>query len=63
MEEIRSMCGICPQHNILYDELSAKEHLQVFAGIKGVPADKVANEVSSRASRLVQWGLLAHMPF
>lgn len=41
MEEIRSMCGICPQHNILYDELSAVEHLYIFAGIKGVPADKV----------------------
>ena len=51
MEEIRSMCGICPQHNILYDELSAKEHLEVFAGIKGVPADKVAAEVSSCADK------------
>ena len=46
MEEIRSMCGICPQHNILYDELTAKEHLLIFAGIKGVPADKTEAEVS-----------------
>ncbi|KAK7506756.1 hypothetical protein BaRGS_00002231 [Batillaria attramentaria] len=46
MEEIRTMCGICPQHNILYDELTAEEHLQIFAGIKGVPTDKMASEVS-----------------
>ncbi|XP_076447270.1 cholesterol transporter ABCA5-like isoform X2 [Babylonia areolata] len=45
VEEIRTMCGICPQHNILYDELSAKEHLVIFAGIKGVPADKTEAEV------------------
>ena len=50
MEEIRSMCGICPQHNILYDDLSAKEHLEIFAGIKGVPANMVAAEVSTCAA-------------
>ncbi|KAK7506564.1 hypothetical protein BaRGS_00002039, partial [Batillaria attramentaria] len=45
MEEIRTMCGICPQHNILYDELTAEEHLRIFAGIKGVPEDKIDGQV------------------
>ncbi|KAK6171363.1 hypothetical protein SNE40_019569 [Patella caerulea] len=45
MEKIRSMCGICPQHNILYDELSCKEHLRVFAGIKGVHSGKVESVI------------------
>jgi ABC-type multidrug transport system ATPase subunit len=46
MEELRSMCGICPQHNILYDELTTEEHLMIFAGIKGVPTNDVEKEVS-----------------
>lgn len=31
MEEIRKMTGICPQHDILFDELTPREHLQFFA--------------------------------
>ncbi len=46
MERIRSMCGVCPQHNILYDELTTIEHLKVFAGIKGVPVHRQEEEVS-----------------
>lgn len=34
MEEIRKMTGICPQHDILFDELTTKEHLQFFARIR-----------------------------
>ena len=34
MEEIRKMTGICPQHDVLYDELTPREHLQFFARIR-----------------------------
>jgi ATP-binding cassette subfamily A (ABC1) protein 5 len=34
MEEIRKMTGICPQHDVLFDELTAREHLQFFARIR-----------------------------
>ena len=47
MEIIRQKTGICPQHNILFDDLTCVEHLQLFAGIKGVPDDKVEKEVDS----------------
>ncbi|KAL8586837.1 hypothetical protein ACOMHN_052713 [Nucella lapillus] len=60
MEEIRSMCGICPQHNILYDELTAEEHLVIFAGIKGVPSDRVYTEVK-RAMQSVDMLDQAHV--
>ncbi|XP_059141174.1 cholesterol transporter ABCA5-like [Physella acuta] len=43
LEYIRNLCGICPQTNILYDELSCAEHLKMFANIKGVP-DHLINE-------------------
>ncbi|OLY81216.1 ABC transporter A family member 9 [Smittium mucronatum] len=30
--------GICPQHDILWDDLSISEHLYFYARIKGIPA-------------------------
>ena len=51
------MCGICPQHNILYEELTTKEHLIIFAGIKGVPAEQTEQEVSQGFFYLKKWWL------
>ena len=30
------MSGLCPQHNVLYDNLTVEEHLWFFANLKGV---------------------------
>lgn len=35
MSEIRKILGVCPQHDILWNELTAKEHLVMFGMIKG----------------------------
>ena len=45
MDEIRCNIGICPQHNVLFDELTVVEHLEMYAVIKGVPSPLVAQEV------------------
>ncbi|CAG5124848.1 unnamed protein product, partial [Candidula unifasciata] len=45
LEQIRKKCGICPQHNILCDDLSCKEHLELFANIKGVPSHLINTTV------------------
>ncbi|XP_038064701.1 ATP-binding cassette sub-family A member 5-like [Patiria miniata] len=45
MQKIRSMMGVCPQDNTLFDVLSAREHLQVYAGLKGVPRRDIKAEV------------------
>jgi ATP-binding cassette subfamily A (ABC1) protein 5 len=37
MDEIRRMTGVCPQHDILFDNLTPKEHLEFFAAVKGIP--------------------------
>ena len=37
MLSIRKLMGICPQHDILFDDLTAREHIQLYAGLKGVP--------------------------
>eukprot|EP00002_Diphylleia_rotans_P008603 TRINITY_DN1856_c0_g1_i5.p1 TRINITY_DN1856_c0_g1~~TRINITY_DN1856_c0_g1_i5.p1 ORF type:complete len:1310 (-),score=247.31 TRINITY_DN1856_c0_g1_i5:79-4008(-) len=41
MEIIRRNIGLCPQYNVLWDELTVREHLEVFAALKGVsPAER-----------------------
>ncbi|XP_059141165.1 cholesterol transporter ABCA5-like [Physella acuta] len=47
LEYIRNLCGICPQHNILYDDLSCAEHLKMFANIKGVPEHLINMRIES----------------
>ena len=52
MEEIRKMTGICPQHDVLFDELTPAEHLRFFARIRDGPhSDSAA--VLDRNSSLV----------
>ncbi|XP_075638014.1 ABC transporter A family member 1 isoform X1 [Castanea sativa] len=36
MDEIRKTLGVCPQNDILFAELTVKEHLEIFAILKGV---------------------------
>ncbi|GBM36366.1 ATP-binding cassette sub-family A member 3 [Araneus ventricosus] len=31
----RKLLGVCPQHNVLYDELSVEQHLKFYAAMKG----------------------------
>jgi ATP-binding cassette subfamily A (ABC1) protein 3 len=38
----RRNIGMCPQHNILWDDLTCYEHLYYFARVKGVRRDKCA---------------------
>lgn len=35
METLRTMMGVCPQHDILFDDLTVEEHLYLFAAFKG----------------------------
>ena len=35
-ELIQPLMGVCPQHDILWEELSAWQHLEIFADLKGV---------------------------
>ncbi|KAK4842799.1 hypothetical protein QYF36_000224 [Acer negundo] len=37
LSNIRRTIGVCPQFDILWDELSGQEHLHLFASIKGLP--------------------------
>ncbi|CAM9287272.1 unnamed protein product [Phaeothamnion confervicola] len=45
MKAIRSEMGVCPQHDILYADLTVREHLRLFAVVKGVAGRDVEDEV------------------
>jgi ATP-binding cassette, subfamily A (ABC1), member 3 len=41
MDEFRKILGVCPQHDVLFEYLTPKEHLQLFASFKGTPGNQV----------------------
>ena len=48
MEKISVIMGYCPQHDVLWDELSGREHLQLFARLKNIPEVNIPAEVEAR---------------
>jgi len=47
MEEIQRLIGVCPQNNILWEELTAREHMEIFAGIKNVPKESENEQIEN----------------
>lgn len=45
MSNIRKIIGVCPQFDILWDLLTGKEHLYLFANIKGLPPATIKSVV------------------
>jgi ABC-type Na+ transport system ATPase subunit NatA len=43
MSAIRGLMGVCPQFDILWAELTATEHLRLFAALKGLPRAEWGN--------------------
>jgi ABC-type multidrug transport system ATPase subunit len=33
MDNVRDILGLCPQYNILFDQLTVREHLKLFATV------------------------------
>ena len=52
MSSIREIMGICPQHDILWDQLTGKEHLQLFAGLKGMNPAEIQEEALKRLEQV-----------
>ena len=45
MPEVRDSLGLCPQHNILFDDLTVSEHLRFFCKLKGLKNEEVTLEI------------------
>ncbi|EAR87981.2 ABC transporter family protein (macronuclear) [Tetrahymena thermophila SB210] len=50
MKEIRKFMGFCPQYDILFDQLTVKEHLNLFAIFKGM---KDKHEISKAVDQAI----------
>ena len=46
MDIFRTKLGICPQHDVLFGDLTIREHLSMFCYFKGVPSDKIEDEIN-----------------
>nr|ASS36015.1 ABCA3 [Samia ricini] len=44
-EQARNSLGICPQHNVLFPDLTVAEHIIFYSRLKGVPKNKLKDEV------------------
>uniref|UniRef100_A0A673N0M5 ATP-binding cassette sub-family A member 3-like n=1 Tax=Sinocyclocheilus rhinocerous TaxID=307959 RepID=A0A673N0M5_9TELE len=45
MALIRRSLGLCPQHDVLFDNLNVREHLLFYTQLKGYPCEKIPDEV------------------
>jgi ATP-binding cassette subfamily A (ABC1) protein 3 len=47
MEEVREFMGVCPQHDVLFDLLTPREHLDIFYDFKGGKPERKQQEIDS----------------
>jgi len=41
LDEVRQHLGLCPQHNLFFDELTVMEHLMFFARVKYISVESM----------------------
>lgn len=47
---VRQLTGVCPQHDVLFDLLTVREHLELFAGIKGMVPEAAGPHIRKLAA-------------
>ena len=52
----RQCLGFCPQQNILFSRLTAREHLLLFAAIKGLPGGYGGEVARDAADAMLEVG-------
>jgi ATP-binding cassette, subfamily A (ABC1), member 3 len=51
MHLIRSKTGVCLQTDVLYDDLTVREHLEFYANLKGTPSGQMETMVEQMITR------------
>ena len=46
MDKFRTILGICPQHDVLFDDLTIREHLEMFCIFKGYGSNDFDSEIN-----------------
>ena len=47
LDAIRNELGVCPQHDVLWGDLTANEHMQMFGYLKGIPVQRMREEIAT----------------
>ena len=47
MDKVREIMGVCPQHDVLFDLLTPREHLDIFYDFKGGDSLNKKREIDS----------------
>jgi len=55
MEELRGMMGVCPQHDILFNDLTAMEHIRLYCGIKNIAPEAIPVLARERLEAVRLW--------
>eukprot|EP01113_Clastostelium_recurvatum_P019391 TRINITY_DN2285_c0_g1_i2.p1 TRINITY_DN2285_c0_g1~~TRINITY_DN2285_c0_g1_i2.p1 ORF type:complete len:871 (-),score=125.05 TRINITY_DN2285_c0_g1_i2:140-2752(-) len=55
MDDIRALSGVCMQHDILWEELTAAEHLRLFCRLKRVPHHMIEKTIKDLLMELDLW--------
>jgi len=57
MGQLRTMLGVCPQHDVLFEQLTPREHLEIFATFKGMSdREKIDSDISNLLEELLLKG-------
>ncbi|CAB3224168.1 unnamed protein product [Arctia plantaginis] len=51
-EAARSHIGLCPQHNVIFHDLTVREHLEFFARLKGFTGANLTKDVETLIEKL-----------
>jgi ABC-type multidrug transport system ATPase subunit len=45
-DTLQELMGVCPQHDVLFENLTVEEHLILFANFKNTPSDKIQIQIN-----------------
>lgn len=58
LQWLRANVGVCPQHDVLYDELTAREHVLLFGAMRGLMLmssnDKSKDKTDCQTEKIMQ---------
>lgn len=52
MDQVRNSLGLCPQHNIIFDEMTVAEHIYFFSRLKGMKGSDIDHEIAKYVNLL-----------
>ena len=62
MDDIRTDLGLCPQHNVLWDKLTVKEHLELFGTLKVCSVSFMSSWLShTNRISLINWHVVLNV--